>query len=655
MVGEAVGFAACFPPDGLACGTRLRLRLVDGAPASGCCNCQSNWRASVGTVLPYVLEKRRMSDQSLDCSSFVIEGEIVRRLEEERARLRMEAGLQVRHFQRPEERPFTADERDKVTILFGGLTWKHEAFIRAVFQNCGYRCEALSAPDLSAFRLGKEFGNNGQCNPAYFTIGNLIQFLQKLEARGLTRQEIIDQYVFFTAGSCGPCRFGMYEAEYRYALKNAGFGGFRILLFQQADGIKASAGEAGLRFSADFGLGALNALQLGDVVSDIVYQVRPYETTPGETDRVFRLAVDRLSKVLAERNAFEFKRDAPAWMVRMAARKPLLGKVGNGLMKTYDHLYGKELLDALHQFHDSMDAIEVDRTRVKPVVKINGEFWAQITEGDGNFNMFTFLEREGAQVVVEPISTWVGYMMHAATETARAHKPVQAPYPNAAWWEFSHRLANEMKFRKKWLALKAGDLLWNHFYERVIRHSGGLTHKLVSQKELARLAHPFYHQLARGGEGHLEVGKSVYYTVHRLCHMVLGLKPFGCMPSSQSDGVHSAVVNHYREMIFLPIETSGEGEVNAHSRVQMALAEAKLRARAEFENVLRRTGKRLDDIHDFVADHAELRRAMYHVPQQDGIAGTAAQFVAHVSDLMDSYGCRRKRASAPVLSESTAA
>ena len=109
---------------------------------------------------------------------------------------------------------------------------------------------------------------------------------------------------------------------------------------------------------------------------------------------------------------------------------------------------------------------------------------------------------------------------------------------------------------------------------------------LVDQSELARLAEPFYHRFARGGEGHLEVGKNVYYTVHHKCHMVLALKPFGCMPSSQSDGVQSAVINKFKDMIFLPIETSGEGEVNAHSRVQMALGEAKAKAKAEFETVL---------------------------------------------------------------------
>ena len=96
--------------------------------------------------------------------------------------------------------------------------------------------------------------------------------------------------------------------------------------------------------------------------------------------------------------------------------------------------------------------------------------------------------------------------------------------------------------------------------------------------------------------------------------MVLALKPFGCMPSSQSDGVQSAVANHFKEMIFLPIETSGEGEINAHSRVQMALGEAKVKARMEFDRRLKSTGKRLDDIKDYVAEHPELRNLFYPVP-----------------------------------------
>ena len=206
------------------------------------------------------------------------EQDINQRLIAERARLRREAGLsEPRHFQRPWERAFTAEERDKVTILFGGLTWKHEELIKAVFLGNGYKCEMVPVPNVAAFQLGKEYGNNGQCNPTYFTVGNLVQYLQGLEAKGIPRQEILDNYVFFTAGSCGPCRFGMYEAEYRFALQNAGFDGFRVLLFQQNDGIKAASGEPGLKFTVDFGIGMLNALNLGDVMNDLIYQIRPYE------------------------------------------------------------------------------------------------------------------------------------------------------------------------------------------------------------------------------------------------------------------------------------------------------------------------------------------------------------------------------------------
>ena len=117
--------------------------------------------------------------------------------------------------------------------------------------------------------------------------------------------------------------------------------------------------------------------------------------------------------------------------------------------------------------------------------------------------------------------------------------------------------------------------------------------------------------------------------------MVLSLKPFGCMPSAQSDGAQAAVVEQYKDMIFLPIETSGEGEVNAHSRVQMALGGARVKAKEEFKLTLEKTGKSLDELKAYVAEHPELKKPMYKVPHVEGIIGTAATFALHVSDLID--------------------
>ncbi|MBL8221985.1 MAG: hypothetical protein JNL62_22295, partial [Bryobacterales bacterium] len=106
-----------------------------------------------------------------------VEEIIQQRLAEERARLEREAGLEqksVHHFKRPVERTFNAQQRGHTTLLFGGLTWKHEKLIHGALEGLGYLAESLPTPDVAAFQLGKEYGNNGQCNPTYFTVGNLV-------------------------------------------------------------------------------------------------------------------------------------------------------------------------------------------------------------------------------------------------------------------------------------------------------------------------------------------------------------------------------------------------------------------------------------------------------------------------------------------------
>ena len=563
-----------------------------------------------------------------------VEQEIQRRVDEERRRLQQahHSPPTREHFHRPVERPFTAAERNTVTILFGGLTWKHEWLIRAVFESAGYKVELLPTPDVAGFQLGKEFGNNGQCNPTYFMTGHLIKYLQGLEAKGLTRQEIVDNYVFFTAGSCGPCRFGMYEAEYRLAVENAGFRGFRILLFQQNDGINAASGEAGLKFTVDFGLGAFNALNFGDVLNDVCCQIRPYEVTPGEAERVSKEMMEELAAAMRDRRKFHVSERFPTWLAERVLANRRAEAITHTLGKIVDQLWGEQTTVPLRRARQRLEEIEVDRLRVKPLVKVTGEFFAQTTEGDGNFHMFQFLEREGAEIKVEPIANWIMYLLWQAKAHHRDRKWLDMQRPPA--WAVHKRALAELKFRQKQAFFGVGEGLYRHLYRRVLRALGGIGHDLLDQEELVRLAQPYYHRFARGGEGHLEVAKNIYYTVHKKAHMVLSLKPFGCMPSTQSDGTQSAVMNHFKDMIFLPIETSGEGEINAHSRVQMALGEAKAKAKLEFQQALESTGRRLDDIQDFVAHHPELRRPFYKVPHVKGVTGTAANFALHVSTLM---------------------
>lgn len=118
------------------------------------------------------------------------------------------------------------------------------------------------------------------------------------------------------------------------------------------------------------------------------------------------------------------------------------------------------------------------------------------------------------------------------------------------------------------------------------------------------------------------------------CHLVLSLKPFGCMPSTQSDGVMAGVCASNPDVLFLPVETAAEGEIHALSRVQMALGDARRRANAEFRHALEGGGVALDQIRDYVAQDKALRRPFYSWRRQAGVAGTAASFVAHVAARM---------------------
>ncbi len=546
-------------------------------------------------------------------------------------------GKTVRHFKRPVERPFTRDQREHTTILFGGLTWSHERLIQGAWEGLGYRCEVVPTPDVKAFQLGKEYGNNGQCNPTYFTVGNLVQFLHGLEARGMTREQICQDYVFITAGACGPCRFCMYEAEYRLALRNSGFEDFRVMLFQQSKGLSQEDLEAGIEMNLDFFLAMLNAMNIGDMLNEVGYLVRPYEVEDGSTNAILDKARDHLAGVLKEQ-----PRPSLGEGVERILRQTGLYSRADYAMKFTHQLASSYYTNALHAVRDEFAGIEVDRFRVKPVVKITGEFWAQTTEGDGNYNMFSFLEREGAEVIVEPIGTWIMYMIHQFKQKLRDRKGIENHTDMPSWKEPHRRLAVETRFRRRYARMTVAEKIFKREYTRLQEAlGGGILHDLVCQYELQRMGHPYYNSRAAGGEGHLEVAKNIYYSARGIAHMVVSLKPFGCMPSTQSDGAQAAVIEHYKDMIYLPIETSGEGEINAHSRVQMALGNARIKARQEFADCLARTGCTLDELKTWVDGHPEMKKALYVVPKHDGVVGRAANFVLHVAERMAAEGSRR--------------
>lgn len=527
------------------------------------------------------------------------------------------------------ERPFLASERDTTTVLLGGLSPVHDYLVEAAVQSLGVKAKALPPTNLEAFHTGREFGNNGFCNPAYFMVGNLINYLRSLEKSGLSKADIIEHYVFFTAGCNAPCRFGMLETEYRMALKDCGFEGFRILVFQNEGGLKQESKGNGLEINPEFFLAVVNAINLADVINGLVYATRPYEVVRGQTDDVLKKALDYLYDKIKNKKPIRLRQPWRALSDTLHVREAAVF-----VARFWDQISSTYYTDALQHVREMFEAVQVDRFKSKTTVKITGEFWAMTTVGDGNFKMFQYLESEGAALLIEPVASLIQFLFSKGLLRNMNRKEMQLNDGVKHPWELRKRLANYLAFQKKITVLRLGYRLYRREYARLLEALGGDYHMLIEQSILQKLGQPFYNINIEGGEGYMEIAKNIYYHEHHLCHMVMSLKPFGCMPSTQSDGAQAAVVEQHKDMIFLPIETAGEGETNAQSRVLMSLSDGQAKAKKEVREARASVSSSLETLRAYVDDHPRLKSPFYVVPRREGIVSTTANFIYHVDELI---------------------
>ncbi len=528
---------------------------------------------------------------------FDMDGELAKFEAEERARLGL--GAEKQWIEDMADLGFTKSEKSKITLLVGGLTMAHDYLVEGGLQSLGYNVLAMDVPDNAALQVGKEFGNRAQCNPTYFTVGNLVKCLIELrDKKGMSTEEIIEKFVFLTAGACGPCRFGMYVTEYRKALRDAGFDGFRVMLFQQQGGLSQATGEeSGLEMNPKFFITLVRSLLAGDVINGMAYRIRPYELNPGETDKVIERAKRECYDALKE---------------------------------------GRSVLMALHRSKKWFSEIPVDRLRLKPKVAIIGEFWAMTTEGDGNYALQRFVEQEGAECDIQFLTAWLLYNIWEVsfdTGNRTALRGTDDAKSGLA------DLGDYGVFTRK-VGLKVADKALRVIFQTFAHAVGFYDYHLADMDEVAEVAAPFYNNDLRGGEGHMEVGKLILNVVKNKASMTLSVKPFGCMPSSSvSDGVQSLISERFPGTIFCAVETSGDGAVNFYSRVQMYLFKAKQAAADEYAKALRETGTTEEELRAYLQTHPKLASALKRAPHRAG--STATDVIYQIADHMQTTRTQR--------------
>ena len=420
------------------------------------------------------------------------------------------------------------------TVLVGGLSTVHDALLAAALRGVGRRAEALHPRTDAGLRRARALGNHGQCNPAHYAVGAVLEHARR---SGLEPSVFAAQNTWLTVGSCGPCRLSAFGFEYARVLGGAGLEELPVAFVDQltlVDGpLREGPGSSLSRLTAKEADALLLAIVAADVLTLLGHGLRPYALEPAAVDEIVTRATWEVAEALERR--------AP-------------------------------LLDAIARAKSRADATERDPTRVLPRVLLVGEPWTTLADGDPSYDLVRRLGAFGVEVETPTATDWLRYRIWDAvrleyrgdaTARPRLRRLVDATMLGAL-----SRADRRIVLTWRWLARAAG--------------LGAVG--VSDMNELADLARPHYDPDVRGGSAHLEVGRARKAARDHTAHLVLSLKPFGCLPSSSlSDGVLSVL---FRRGIggprFLALETTGDAAAAAESRIEMAVHNATLTAAQEF-------------------------------------------------------------------------
>jgi len=437
--------------------------------------------------------------------------------------------------------PWYKSDKKNVTIIYGFIERRKTYFLRAFLKRRGYNFIDLGDHVKEDVRWGKEFGNRMQCNPLYFTSGALIRKLFELEKnQGLTKEEIVEKYIFLGGGGqCGPCRYGMYPQEYLKVVNDAGFRGFRLLVFSsdiiQDPLPKGSAFTFSVQFKIDIALSII----LADLMHIAECALRPRAINKEE-------ALETISK------CEEMILDAFSSHLYLIKLPQVIKKVG-------------KILAGVPRYEGPL-----------PQIYVTGENFANYSHNDGNYNLRRFIMDEGCEVLPGIFTQRVLYDNWRRKQEAKRGIKYAANEKELKFWKKS--------LRKQRVSSGIVSYFYNTYINALNPESFGMGEhaRLLNLDTLAELGKKYYHPEIFGGEGNLEVAEALHYA--KEIDGFISSKPFGCMPSSGvSDGVQAKIMSMYPQLNFLSIETSGDNEVSILSRVSMLLFKAKQKKQKELQ------------------------------------------------------------------------
>jgi predicted CoA-substrate-specific enzyme activase len=376
----------------------------------------------------------------------------------------------------------------------------HAHALAAAFRACGVEAEVLPESDEETVRIGREHSSGRECYPLALTVGDMIK---------ATRRPGFDpaKSVFFMPTGKGPCRFGQYNRYHRQVLDKLGLEQVEIMAPMQDESLHEDVRQ----LDKNFVLMSWRGVFAVDMLQKALWETRPYEKQKGQTDRVYRAALDALTTAIAGRG---------------------------------------DLFPVLSDAYRDFMAIGIAE-RTKPVIGIVGEIYIR-SNRFSNENVVSQIEMLGGEAWVAPISEWLLYVNATAKASAlmnRSWKDLLKAYLTA---HVQHR------DERRLLSSFNGSL--RSLHEPKI-------------KQTLRTALPYIHHSFEG-EAVLSVGKAIDY-INRGASGIVNVMPFTCMPGTIATAILKRVREDNQNIPLLNIAYEGQGDSQTLTRLEAFMHQAR--------------------------------------------------------------------------------
>ena len=402
---------------------------------------------------------------------------------------------------------FTEEMRKNYTILVPQLSPIHMDLLGPAFAACGYNVEVMDNDNRAAIDAGLKYVNNDACYPSLCVVG---QFMNALESGKYD----LDHTALLMSQTGGGCRATNYVGFIRRALQKAGMGQVPVISLN----LGSIETNPGFDINTEMLIKASYACVFGDILMRCIYRMRPYEKTPGSTEKLHREWVDRcISFINGKHHGIVCFRKLCRQMVR------------------------------------EFDAIPIT-DEIKPKVGIVGEILVKFAPFANNY-LVELLESEGAEAVCPDLMDFMLYCFYNQIYKAE-------------------HLGTSLKAKIlcrigisaiEWLRGAGADELnkSTHFTAP------------ISIYTIADYAKPIVDLGNQTGEGWFLTGEMIEL-IHHGVNNIVCTQPFGCLPNHVvGKGVIKEIRHHFPGANIVAIDYDpGASEVNQLNRIKLMLSSA---------------------------------------------------------------------------------